>query len=222
MQLGPTRSLTAAFALFTPICAFAQAPDLRDFNKTVWEIALYGGVNATQVRLRSETSSYVSNGYNSFATGGGIAILMNPSVAFQFDTLYTGRVFGFGGSKGYFNCLQFPLTAHLRMGPVRVGGGVYGALWSEMGKIVRGTSSSEVTVNNLGNQSRELGFVVLAGFKTSIKNIPVRFEFRSFSSESDVAKSSTLTGSISEYQILAGYDFDMSSSRPFWNLQGPI
>lgn len=46
---------------FLPLCAsataFAQGGDRRDFSKLVWEVALHGGFNATQVRLTNDDSN---------------------------------------------------------------------------------------------------------------------------------------------------------------------
>jgi len=208
------------FVLCAPALAFAQGGDRRDFTKLVWEVALHGGVNATQVRLISDDSKFESNGYNGFAFGGGIILLPNPSVAFEFDGIYSGRVFGFGSAKGFFNSFQVPAMAHFRMGPLRVGGGLYGSFWNKNGKLLEGDSSAEVSTEDFGNEAVEYGFVSQIGFTTVISKIPVRFEFRALSSLTDTAKSSTLKGSVTEYQFMVGYDFDKSARLPFWKYAG--
>lgn len=207
-------------ALCASAAAFAQGGDRRDFSKLVWEVALHGGVNATQVRLTNDDSKFESNGYNGFAFGGGVVLLPNPSVAFEFDGIYSGRVFGFGSAKGFFNSFQVPVLAHLRMGPLRAGGGLYGSFWNKKGKLLEGDSSAEVSTEDFGNEAIEYGFVSQIGFTTVISKTPVRFEFRALSSLTDTAKSKSLKGSVREYQFMVGYDLDKSARLPFWKYAG--
>lgn len=211
-------------ARFLPLCAsataFAQEGDRRDFSRMVWEVALHGGFNATQVRLTNDDSKFESNGYNGFAVGGGLVLLPNPLVAFELDGIYSGRVFGFGSTKGFFNSFQVPVMTQLRIGSLRVGGGFYGSFWNKKGKLLEGDSSAEVSTEDFGNAAIEAGFVSQIGLRTLISNSPVRFEFRALSSLTDTAKSKTLKGSVREYQFLVGYDFDKSTRLPFWKSAG--
>jgi hypothetical protein len=176
-----------------------------------YEPSAFVGINATQVTIANATTSFVSDGYNGFTAGLGLAVLPKPFIAFEVDAFYTNRIFGFGSTKGSFNTLQIPVSAQLRFGPFNVGAGGYTALWKFNGQMEQAGSTVTATAENAGNSSTEFGAMGLATFKTPIKGIPLRFEFRAFKSFSDIAKSTELKGSLMEYQFLVGYDVGAKS-----------
>jgi hypothetical protein len=172
-----------------------------------YEPSAFVGINATQVTIAGSGLEAVSDGYNGFAGGVGLAALPKTWFAAEADVFYTHRSFGFGTTKGGFNTLQIPITAQLRMGPTNLGGGFYTALWNFKGEIVQNGAAAAATASSAGHASTEYGVVGLAAFKTPVKGIPLRFEFRFMKSMSDIASSSEFKGSLVEYQFLIGYDF---------------
>jgi hypothetical protein len=175
--------------------------------KFLWEPSFSFGLNATQVKVSSSTDDYTSEGYMGLVVGGGLAMLPKRYLAFQADVFYANRIFGFGTSKGFFNTWQIPLTAQIRAGNVSVGGGVYTAFWRALGRMEESGTKLLVSANDAGNNLREYGYLGQIAITTKFGKLPVRFEFRSIRSLSDVVKSTDLKGSLTEYQLLVGYDF---------------
>jgi hypothetical protein len=199
---------SSALALFIPGIALA-AP--KKGSSLKYEPSAFVGINATQVTISNATTDFVSDGYNGFTAGIGLAVLPKSFFAIETDVFYTNRVFAFGSTKGSFNTLQIPLSSQLRVGPFNVGAGGYAALWKFNGQMEQSGSTVTATAKNAGNSDTEFGLMGLAAFKMPIKGIPLRFEFRAFKSASDVAKSTELKGTLMEYQFLVGYDVGAQS-----------
>jgi hypothetical protein len=185
---------------------FAQMSSVRG-SETKFELNLFSGFNTAQLRLRSDSATYLSNGYNGHTSGIGLSVVPRPSYAFELDAVYSNRIFGFGSTKGYFNCLQIPLSVYTRFAGLRMGLGFYGSFWRKGSKLLKKGSISSVGVGETGNEVFEKGIVGTIGYKTRISKIPLHFSLRTLSSHGDVAKSSSLKGSIAEYQFLVGFDY---------------
>ena len=176
-------------------------------KKLLWEPSISFGLNATQVKVSNSADEYTSEGYLGFVAGAGVALFPKPYLAFQGDVFYSSRIFGFGSSKGFFNTWQIPLTAQLRAGNVSVGGGVYTAFWRAIGRMEESGTKVLVSTDSAGNNLTEFGYLGQIAITTKFGKLPIRFEFRGFRSLSDIAKSPELMGTLSEYQLLVGFDF---------------
>jgi hypothetical protein len=166
------------------------------------------GANATQVKVISTDETTVSNGYASYAVGGGFSVFSESNIALSADAFYTNRKFGFGETSATFSTIQVPLMARYYASKLYLGTGVYAALWSFKGEMVTNGESKSVKVSDAGQSSTDLGFLVSTGIKQRIFGLPLLFEIRRFQSLNDIAKSSTFKGSLVEWQILAGYQFN--------------
>lgn len=174
------------------------------------EPRLFLGFNASQVSLKSGSQEYWSDGYNGYSAGGGIAFLPRKTFALEVDGIYSARVFGFGDTKAFFNCLQIPVSAILRLENLSIGVGAYASFWRKGGKIESGNSTTAVSIEDIGSEALEYGALWLINYKTSYKEVPFRIEFRANSSLNNFAKASSLTGKISEYQLFVSFDFGLS------------
>lgn len=174
------------------------------------EPRLFLGLNASQVNFKTNSQEYRSDGYNGYSAGGGLAFIPRKTYALEIDGIYSARVFGFGSSKVFFNCLQVPVSAYLKLGPVSFGGGAYASFWRKGGKIQSSDTTTSVSVEDIGSQSFEYGTLWLINYKTPFKALPLRIEFRAYNSINNFAKTSGLTGEINEYQLLISLDFGLS------------
>ncbi|MEY4066383.1 MAG: hypothetical protein RIR26_2591 [Pseudomonadota bacterium] len=186
--------------------AFAQMGGLKA-QETKFELNLFSGINTAQLRLKSDSATYLSNGYNGHTSGVGLSIVPRPTFALEMDAVYSNRIFGFGNSKGYFNCLQTPVSIYSRFESFRAGLGLYGSFWRQGGKLLKNGSISSVGVNEAGNEFFEKGILASIGFRAKIKKIPLNFSLRTIYSLGDIAKATSLKGSIAEYQLLVGFDY---------------
>lgn len=174
------------------------------------EPRIIGGLNATQLKFKSLGVDYSSDGYNGYALGGGIAFLPRKTYAIEIDGIYSARVFGFGATKAFFNTLQIPVTGQIRLGPLSVGAGVYGAFWRKGGQLKSSDTTTVVSLGDVGRQSAEYGYLWLVNYKTSFKIFPFRVELRYLNSSNDFAKSDNISGKVNEYQFLFTFDFGLS------------
>ena len=186
--------------------AFAQMGSSK-IIETKFELNLFSGINTAQLRLQSDAASYWSNGYNGHTSGVGLSIVPRPTYALEADAVYSQRIFGFGDYKGYFNCFQIPVTVSSRFESFRAGVGLYGSFWRPGGKLIKNGSISSVGVNEAGNEFFERGVLASIGFRAIIKKVPLNFSLRTIYSIGDIAKATTLKGSMAEYQLLVGYDY---------------
>jgi hypothetical protein len=166
------------------------------------------GVNATQVKLVGSDTTSTSHGYASYTVGVGFSILYKSKASLSLDALYTNRKFGFGITSADFSTIQLPIMARFHTPILYVGAGVYSALWSFKGEMLTDGKSERVKVSDAGQSATEFGFLLSTGMKRSILGLPLLFEVRRFQSINDLAKSNTLKGSLIEWQILVGYQFN--------------
>jgi hypothetical protein len=200
--------------------AVAQSDPQPETKRFEFEATVFGGVNAPQVRLTGGPATYVSSGYSGSLSGFGFSVLPDPRYKFELDAVYTNRVFGFGSSKAFFNCFQFPVSVQLRRETLSLGAGVYGAVWRNGKSDNQISSFSEVAADEVGKGSKEYGFLGLLSIRQKILEIPFYLAFRYLRTESDIAKSSLLKGSLSEYQLLVGIDFDFNKRAEALNSSG--
>jgi hypothetical protein len=171
------------------------------------------GLNASQVTLTSSSATSVSNGYAGYALGGGFSYSPFPMVAAEADLLFSQRKFGFNGSKNSFPAVQVPLLAHCRFMRFYGGAGLYGAMWSFNGELVKGSTTSKISPAKAGQETLEMGFAVDFGMNYMLMGIPLRFDFRRLQSFNDITKSSSLKGKIVEYQLMMGYNLGVGGKK---------
>jgi hypothetical protein len=187
------------------------------FALVVWHSSIaYGGVkthilaggNATQVKLVGSDETSTSNGYASYAAGGGLSASSDGTLALTAEAFYANRKFGFGDTSAGFSTLQFPIMARYQGSSLYIGGGLYAALWTFKGEMITSGQTKMVKVSETGQSSTDLGFVLSSGLKQKIFGLPLLFELRRFQSVNDVAKSTSFKGSLVEWQALVGLQFN--------------
>lgn len=170
---------------------------------------LYAGANATQVTLKSKDETTLSNGYASYSVGTGLSYRPMSLISLQADGFFANRKFGFGETSAAFSTLQFPVTAQVHFWQFRIGAGAYAAFWNFDGEMMVDGQRKTISSSAAGQTSKETGIVLLGGFQQVLFGYPIRFELRNFRSMGDIAKSDEFKGTLAEWQLLAGYDFNL-------------
>jgi hypothetical protein len=174
------------------------------------------GGNGTQVTVDGNGEKSISNGYASYALGTGFSYFPISNLAFELDVFFTNRKFGFDATKASFSTFQIPFTTQYHFWQFHVGGGAYTALWSFDGVMESDGQTKTVSVADAGQTSSEVGIALLAGLTQRVYGLPLRLEARYFQSVTDIAKSSSFKGSLTEWQILLGYEIDTDSLLEKW------